>query len=239
MEYRNKIIKYKLKNIKMENKIHDLVIKKKNLYLKFIDKTIANISIISDIMNQLENNQKSQEIYIIVTGIYGVGKSSIVKILINLLGNKINLNLNLNENNYEQIINQYISNTNISNTNTRLILIEININLLNLLLKKIENNKFYIINIIPENIQSYKNKLINKIFIDIKSNSNNFILNTKTIYDDIQYIHSNIYKIINSEKYVLSNNDFNFIDKIVIKLMNNGKLYKIENSIYEILDIEF
>lgn len=237
MEYRNKIIKYKLKKIKIENKINELVTKKKNSYLKFIDKiTATNISIFSEIINKLKNNENNEKIYVVVTGIYGVGKSTIIKLLEKIFEQN-NTYFNFNENNIEKLTDEFVINNN--NSYNKLIFIEININLLNQLLKKIENTNFFVINIVPNDNQSYKNKLINKIFIDIKSNENNFILNTQKNYDNHQFLYDNINKIKNFEKSILTDNDFNFIDEIAIKLINYGKLYKIENSIYKIFDIEF
>ena len=235
MDYKNKIIKYKLKKIKIENKINNLIVNKKKSHQKFIDKTIANIKNLPDIINQIKNSEQKK--YIIVTGTYGVGKSTIIKILQNSLQIQNCSWINLNDNNLEENINNImVTDINLDNN---LIFIEINIDILNLLLKKIVNEKIYIINVIPYNVNNYKNKLINKIFIDIKADTNDFFINIQKYYNDLEYLYKNINRIKNFEKNILSDNDFDFIDNIIVKIINYGKLYKIENSTFEILDIEF
>jgi hypothetical protein len=149
------------------------------------------------------------------------------------------MNINLTENN----INELGDTFEYDNLESRLIIIEVNINLLNSLLKMMNNKTFFIINIIPKNIDKYKNKLINKIFIDIKKKSNNFISNIKNTITDkeklIEKISEQIDKITNSDKSIMSQDDFVFLNKPIIKLIDNGKICKTLNSSYEILDIEF
>jgi len=181
------------------------------------------------------SRKNNKNIYLIITGIYGVGKSTIVNMILKLLEKKIYANINLSENNIEKMTD-ILGDT---GQELKLILIEVNINLLSCLLAMMDGETYYLINIVPKNIDRYKNKLINKIFVDIKTKSNNFIRNIGDVIDDTEKLSEHIEIIINSDKSVLSIDDFIFLNKPINKLINNGKMCKSKNSSYEILDVEF
>ena len=109
MDY--KIIKYKLKKKKLESKINEILISRKKLYLSNISNSINKIKFISEIITELIDDKQTQThtkqsesnsvlvpniIYIIVSGIYASGKSTLISELENFFGEsnilaKINL----------------------------------------------------------------------------------------------------------------------------------------------------
>lgn len=258
----NKIIKYKLKKNKMENKIYNILHKKKKEYNDTILRSIVKMDFVCEIIDniiKLNNNNKiqdqdqdeislSKKEIIIITGIYGVGKSTMINHLENFFGES-NIKSKINIKNIDEIniINNILSNlTNNSSNPYQLVMIECGLELvknvyekITNILNQIENWKIHIIHIIPKNDPSYKNKLINKIFNSIGQNSKEFELNIhnmiKNIYpiDNIDfYINLNIDLIIKSS--ILSDNDFIILDQLIGKFIAHAGNWEFDNPNPEI-----
>lgn len=182
MEYKIKSKKYK-KKIKMMQIMFDEIIN-----MKINDKN-NKIKQKLDELTFLKNDEEKQ--IILVIGLYGVGKSTLIKYLEKYITN-LNKTIIIKELNYDDLTEENLTNN---------------------------DEKINIIHIIPENTENYKSKIINKLYKDYKNNENTFINYLKDF--NINTIENNIdlYKAFNKNK-VLSDINFDFLDPIINYLYN-------------------
>lgn len=226
MNYKNKIIKYNFKINKITDKINKLLVEKKIENIKIIHKSINQLGFIQEILNEILNNNKidnsnGENIYIIITGIFGCGKTTLINNFKLFFGSDIiNLIFSANEERDMDIIIE--KNKNLQKKS--LILVELKLDLLNILQYK--NINYHVINIVPKNIKLYKSKLINKFFID-KNNLSAYYYNINNIIGH-NSINNNISLLLNSDQIFLSDNDFNFLNKIIVELIKYAEEFNIE-----------
>lgn len=251
MEYTDKITKYQIKKNKILEKIEDLYRDKRKDNYKHIEKIVNKIFYINNILDNSDNNKYqlisengSKIIFLIIMGIYGVGKTT----LINNFKNSIESE-NLVKWNYKNIqsVNDDFD-TNVeklkSSEKSLLVTIEISVNLFELVIEKIKNYSVFVINLLPKNKENYKNKLINKFFYSNKNNSNEFYNGIITMLSDSEsndmlgtnqnsnpnpnpnpdidlFIENfnNLKNNIDSENFYLSDKDFYFLNLIMDKLI--------------------
>jgi hypothetical protein len=243
-----KTIKYKFKKNKLENEIINILNNNKKIYEESILESNNNQIIINKIdkfiiyldqKDKLNKQQTFKQIIILIGGFYSVGKTTFINHLedyiliqskqilnnqyINLI-KKLSINNDTDTDTDIEIINSEIINTD------QILIIEFDINLINKINLLLQNDNIVIINIIPKNINSLKNKYINKIIYDLQNNTNNFIDNisllvdkNKQIFDtikldNINLILNNIYEkknILKLKKKFYIDKDFNFLDDII------------------------
>lgn len=227
-----KILKYKSKKNKLENDIINILNIKKSNYENEIANT-NNKHFITDVIenyfNQLKVNQ-DLKLFIIVSGIYLVGKSTFINHLENFILKMSKICKNNEKSNLINKILYKINETNIDFIKMNKITI-IEINQKNLIelnnnIKSNDNNIILNINIIPKNKNSLKNKYINEIIHDIKNNTSNFILNLDEYMNE--YTQNNIELLKFKIKYV--DDDFIFLNKTIDDIL------KKENSNIDLLD---
>lgn len=214
-----KIIKYKLKKKKLENKINKILVSNKKLYLANIVNSINKIKFIPDVVEKLIEKNQDNIIYIIVTGIYASGKSTLISELENFFGeSNILSKINITKIEEFEIIKNFKKINKLG-----IILIECVLDIANQVIQFLSGSNLYIINIMTSSNNSllqYKNKLINKIFFDFGLKTNYFNHNINKIIKQIQLTENleqiNIYKQIDLTKPNVSDNDFNFLDKYII-----------------------
>ncbi len=218
----SKIIKYKQKIKKITNKINlTLNMKKKNHYLM----EIVNLPFVLEIMDKIKkldtNITYSNHTYnLIIYGEYSVGKTTLInnieKILgIDNTGQKINVKI---DNDLEIIKNL---NT-ISDTKFKINYIEtckeFVQNIYDIICEDlIKTTDIQIINLIPKNIDAWKNRIINKFFTSVHTDSNiNMILNK------INGSFSN--KVLSKNKNIFTDNDFDFLSDEIKNPYTNIKI---------------
>lgn len=244
MDLDNKILKYKVKKNKIISKINELINKKNKENKELISKTLNKTKIFHDILNNIiksDNLSENNLIFLIITGFDSVGKSYLINNLENYFGDSYTKSI-INIKSIDEF--NILANLFVQQTEKKIIYIEtipdltekiydiIYINS-NLKLNNLNNSKNcnqnlnnnFIIYLIPENINIYKNRIINKIFELSKSNNLNNQINQeednylfkiiKKIFPDINLeIISN--ELINlSGKFPLSDNDFIFLDEVI------------------------
>ena len=231
----NKINKYKNKKNLIFNKIKIILNEKKNNYKNILN-SINNINPINKILDKINNNINIELTFFIITGIYGVGKTTIIQYLEKNFG-IFNIKLIIDIKNIDDILN-FKNNGVIYNNNeiffinnilshsgivldNGIILCECDTELVDNIIEILNLKKYYIINVIPKDNISYKNKLINKIFFDLKFNTNYFKDNINLI---LTKINNNtiidINNLINfNNSSVLLDNNFDFIDKYLDQLI--------------------
>jgi hypothetical protein len=189
----DKIIKYKSKKKKLENKLFDILDEKKKIYLAKILFSINKIKYIENLnqflkIKKTQNNQYDNEKkFIVVSGIYGSGKSTLIKHLENYFGQtEIVAKIHLQKQKDIEIFNELFKNIDEKINSSGIVLIELSINddicynnllsLINIFVDLNKINDLYLLNIdIKANKQNYKNNLINKMFNDINQFNNNHI----------------------------------------------------------------
>jgi len=218
-----KIIKYKFKKNKLEEKIIDMLNLKKEYYENEIINSNDNKIITEGVENffqNLKSNQKEQLI-IIVFGSYSVGKSTFISHLENYI--KI-VSKNLTQKDYEDLVQKLIISSDnmyfLKNCNlfSKLTIIECDTNIVKQIKLLLINLNIINLNIIPKNPIVLKNKIVNKIIADIKNKSsyfvefikNNNILCNGEINNIIEGI--NLLKIKNG---ILLDDDFIFLNETI------------------------
>ena len=193
--------------------------KKKNNYLM----EIVNLPFVLEIMDHIKklDNSETYSVHtynLIIYGEYSVGKTTLInnieKILgINNTGKKINVK---SDEDFELTKNL---NTTSSNVKIKINYIEtckeFVQNIYDVICKdSINPTHVQIINLIPKNIDAWKNRIINKFFTSVHTDSNiNMILNK------INGNFSN--KVLSKNKNIFSDDDFNFLlDEIKIPYTN-------------------
>ena len=225
-----KIIKYKLKKNNLKKKIFDILNYKKEQYEDDIINSNDNDVITSYFENFFNNmklnlsNNLNNQMFIIVSGTYFVGKTTFInhlenyiKILEKITHQKIETNLVVKL--FIGDNDKYFKNIEF-NVLPQITIIECNNNIvdkLNFLIQSKNIINIMNINIIPKNEFSLKNKLINKIIYDIKNKSDEFI---QFICNFQIQEKNNICDKINLLKVKFKNNilvfdDFIFLDNIV------------------------
>ena len=226
-----KIVKYKLKKNKLEEKIIDMLNLKKEYYENEIINSNDNKFITEGVENFFHNfklNQDEQLVMIIVVfGSYSVGKTTFISHLDNYI--KI-VEKNLTKKNHKNLVQKLnISSENIDflkdcNLFSKITIIECDITIVNKINSLISdlniiNLNIANINITPKNPSTLKNKIVNRIIVDIKNTSSDFveflnihknIICDKEIKNIIDRI--NLLKIKNG---FLLDNDFIFLDKTI------------------------
>lgn len=223
-----KIIKYKLKKNKLEEKIIDVLNLKKEYYENEIINSNDN-KIMDGVENYFHNlnTEQKEHLVIVVFGSYSVGKTTFISHLENYI-NMVAENLTKKKDHGNLLQKLNISSNNINilkdlNLFSKLTIIECDttdVNNINLLISDLNmiNLNIININIVPKNPSTLKNKIINKVIMDIKNKSSNFIEfiknNNIICNDELNYIINqiNILKIKNS---ILLDNDFIFLDKTI------------------------
>lgn len=225
-----KIIKYKLKKDKLEEKIIDMLNLKKEYYENDIINSNDNEIITNGVENFFQklksNPEKQTEMIIVIFGSYSVGKTTFIshlenyiKIVAKSLTKKDHVDLvqklNISSDNMD-----FLKNCDLF---SKLTIIECDnsiVNKINLLMDNLNiiNLNIININIVPKNPITLKNKIINKIIADIKNKSScflEFIKNNNIISDEEI---NNIIKEINLLKIkngILLDDDFIFLDKTI------------------------
>ena len=241
MNYNGKVSKYNFKKNKLQHKINTILTNKINENLK---NHIENLDLNDDIIDKINNlfNSSDKNI-LIVTGLYGVGKSTFIDTYQKNILKKNISSININTNNI-YLLDEFIK----IHTN---IIIEVSLEIYNEIYNeiydKIYDNNSNIVNeiiqnnnsdtniltitIMPKNVQTYKNKLINKIFYDIQNKTNTFIENIKCINKD-ETINTSINHILSIKNQVIDDNEFMFLDNIINKLIIRCENYYKNNIIY-------
>lgn len=253
-----KIIKYKLKKNKLEEKIIDMLNLKKEDYENKIINSNDN-QIITDKVENFFNNIKfnnKEQLVIIVYGLYSVGKTTFISHLENYIRIMI-INSTIKKTNIDLIQKFIIHLDNIDflkdlYLSSKITIIECNINTINkinLLISDLNISNVINVNIIPKNTIILKNKIINKIIGDIINKSDNFINNFITYIREnniieIEEMNSFINQInlLKTKNKILTDHDFIFLDNIInsyylniITLSNNLVIQSnIKNIIYNI-----
>lgn len=223
-----KIIKYKLKKNKLEEKVIDILNLKKEYYENEIINSNDNEIITKGVENffqNLKSNQK-EHLLIIVFGSYLAGKSTFISHLENYI--KI-VAKNLIQKYHDDLVKKLnISFNNIDflkkcNLFSKITIIECDttvVNKINLLMTdlNIMNLNIININIVPKNQNTLKNKIINKVIIDIKNKSScfvEFIKNNNIICDEEINIIIDEINLLKIKNGILLDNDFAFLDKSI------------------------
>lgn len=249
-----KIIKYKLKKNKLEEKIIDMLNLKKEDYENKIINSNDN-QIITDKVENFFNNIKfnnKEQLVIIVYGLYSVGKTTFISHLENYIRIMI-INSTIKKKNIDLIQKFTIHLDNIDflkdlYLSSKITIIECDINIINkinLFISELNISNVINVNIIPKNTIILKNKIINKIIDDIINKSDNFINyireNNITGIEEINKIINEI-TLLKIKNEILTDNDFYFLDNIInsyysniISLSNNFIIHSnIKNIIYKI-----
>jgi hypothetical protein len=247
-----KIIKYKLKKNKLEEKINNFLKIKKELYENEILNSNNNDLITSSVENFFnvlkQNNQNNpnnpnnlnnqNQIFIIVFGSYSVGKTTFINHLENYIGILEKITFNKTKTNMVSKIFvkddiEYLTKIQF-NLLPEIIIIECDINIVDKVNILLQDKNIININIIPQNKLSLKNKFINKIFFDLKNKSNEFV----SFSTSLAYQENNINERINLlklKKNILTIDDFSFLDTIVDLYYND--LINTSNNFNLLLDI--
>lgn len=223
-----KITKYKLKKNKLEEKIIDIL----NLKKEYYENTIINSNNNEIITNKIENffhnlksnldgEDKEEQLIIIIFGFYSVGKTTFISHLENFICIKKNL-LNINSNNLVQKYNINSNNlnnlNNFKNLDSKILIIESNIDDIEKINSLIEKKNIININIIEKNFDTLKNKIINKIILDIRNKTDNFITNIKNLnIINNEEVHNliNHINLLQKKSDIFLDDDFKFIDETI------------------------
>lgn len=227
-----KIIKYKFKKNKLEEKIINILNFKKEKYKNEIINSNNNEIITTEIKNFFDNIKFNQykQLVIIVSGFYSVGKTTFINHLENYISTLNNVIPIQKIEIFKDI--DYLKNFDLS---LKITIIECDINIVDQINLLIKNTNIININIIPKNKNALKNKIINKIIFDIFNKSDNFVKNIENIIcendceEEKNYLINNI-NLLKIKNNILTDDDFNFIDKIInsyydniINISNNTK----------------
>ena len=221
MEYKNKYYKYKEKYYKINEKIISIFNKKKDNYVLEMNKLIDSIEILNNINNE-------DNIYILVLGIFSSGKTTLIEFIkktydkFNYIYHSIDQLLQFST--YEEINSKLFDEI---SSNNNFIFIESDIKNFELIFKLFENKKLFIINIIVTNNIIYKNKIINKIFLDI-SNDTKHVVN----FFNKNNIKNINYNDLNFDKKKLSDSYFDFLNDPISEIIS----YYNENNILSDFD---
>lgn len=226
-----KIIKYKLKKNKLEEKIIDMLNLKKEYYENEIINSNDNEIITEGVENFFQNLKSNKKEYsvlvIIVFGSYSVGKTTFISHLENYI--KIVSENSTKKKEYMDLVQKlnisldnidYLKNCNLF---SKLTIIECDITIvkqINFLISDLNilNSNIININIVPKNPYTLKNKIANKIIADIKNKSScfvEFIKNNNVICDEeINNIIDGI-NLLKIKNGILLDDDFIFLDKSI------------------------
>lgn len=224
-----KIIKYKLKKNKLEEKIIDMLNLKKEYYENEIINSNDNEIITEGVENFFHNleSNKEEHLIIIVFGSYLVGKTTFISYLENYI--KTVAENSTKKKDYLDLVQKsnisldnmdYLKNCNLFSKLTIIECDSIIINKINLLMANlnIANLNIININIVPKNPSTLKSKIINKIIADIKNKSSyfvEFIKNNNIICDEeIDNIIDGI-NLLKIKNGILFDNEFIFLDKTI------------------------
>jgi ATPase subunit of ABC transporter with duplicated ATPase domains len=207
-------MEYKIKNNNYKKKIKMMNIMLEEIITSKINEKNTKMKNIFNGLFFLTNEDTKQTIFI--TGLYGVGKTTFIKYL----------------------------EKHIHTTNKTTILCELSYQDIFEYNRDNKDNNIYIIHLVPENTESYKSKLINKLLEDYKTGNNTLINYLKTLNLDVEENNIDLYKVFN-KKTILSDKNFNFLDPVInflykkILSKNDEQLinYGISNNIiiYKIL----
>lgn len=218
-----KIIKYKLKKNKLEEKIIDILNLKNEYYENEIINSNNNEIITEGVENFFHNlklNQK-EHLVIIVFGSYSVGKTTFILHLENYIQMIVK---NITNKTIVELVQKFIISPNDINflincdLSSKITIIECDLNIVNQINSLMIKTNIININIIPKNPITLKNKIINKIISDIKNKSSNFIefIKDAQIIDEDNYIIvSNGINLLKIKNGILTMNDLIFIDKTI------------------------
>lgn len=227
----NKIIKYKLKKNKLEEKIIDFLKEKKTSHDNEISKinNIQNKKIVlcaeSFFTDYVLNN--SAQLVIIVSGFYSVGKSTFISNIEKYINSFLLPKYNIDEKKNFKIktiicddnlnFKEYLNNT------YQILILKCTEFITGNEIYSMINSKFKIhINIIPKDQKTLKNKFVNRIIRDIKNNSSNFITNinlsfvTNNIILKTQHIDmlEEQINLLKNKIDFFTDDDFQFINEI-------------------------
>lgn len=226
-----KIIKYKLKKNKLEEKIIDMLNLKKEYYENDIINSNDNEIITEGVENffqKLKSNQKEHLVMVIVVfGSYSVGKTTFISHLENYI--KIVAKSLTKKKDYEDLVQKLnISSNNIDflkncNLFSKITIIECDttiVNKINLLITDLNmiNLNMININIVPKNLSTLKNKIVNKIIADIKNKSCcfvEFIKNYNIISDEEINDIIDCVNLLKMKNGILLDDDLIFLDKTI------------------------
>lgn len=230
----NKIIKYKLKKNKLEEKIINILNLKKEDYENEIINSNDNEIITTFVENFFDKFKynKYENLIIIIFGEKFVGKTTFINHLVNYI--KILENIYNTENKIDLIKNHNLNNK-IDNLkdicfSSKITIIECNYNNIDEINLFVQNSNVINIEIIPKNKNLLKNKICNKIIFDIVKKSNDIINFIKNIIcqEEVHNIINQI-NLLKKKKSILNDNDFDFLDKIIDiyydKIINKSKNY--------------
>lgn len=255
-----KIAKYKLKKNKLEEKIINLLETKKKLYEEQITNSnqkvnIEFINLIDDFVASY-NLDKNSFLTIVVCGFYSVGKTTFITNIEKYIDMLLKIKKIKRSKNFIAKIDKIDK---IENDNTNNEIEEKNSpgNVTIFETKRIDlDSKIYMqmkntiyINVMPKDILSLKNKYINKIIIDIKNGTNDFIDNiyllinemkkiNNLIEDNYIYCLKNHIELLRNKNELFDDDDFYFLDMFTEKIYGfvnkcgeNKSNYFYDNSI--------
>lgn len=228
----NKIIKYKLKKNKLEEKIINILKEKKTSYENEISKmnNKQNEKIVLCIEDFFTNYvlDNSTQLIIIVSGFYSVGKNTFITNIEKYINSFLLPKYKIDENqNFDIKTITYDSNFDSDkylekNTNQILILKCSDFVIGTQIYSQIDSKFKIHINIIPKNQKTLKNKFANRIIYDIKNNSSNFVSNIDLSFrtnnkilktQHVEMLGEQINLLKNKTDF-FTDEDFQFIDEI-------------------------
>jgi hypothetical protein len=248
-----KILKYKYKKSKLEEKIFETLVQLKKKNNKQIFKSFENTDFITEIKDTTQLNSSPnpnnihKKVFILISGIYSVGKTTFVKHLeeficynnTNTTITKFNITNELDIESINLHVNKYLDEKiNICMIETESIFIKKIIDI-------ISDNKIFIINLIPTDFHNYKKKLINKIFESTNTVPNTFEFEIYKLLDfikqnkkdvQIESVKKNLSKnldivykkLIKNDDEIFYDEDFNFLDDIILLLLDTNLLNNID-----------
>lgn len=233
-----KILKYKVKKNKLENKLMDILMTKKTNYENDIINSNNNSNIINKIENflnilELSESIELKQLFIVVKGDYSVGKSTFISHLKNYITkmSKIILSQNtllkLNIQFKLDLINiTTFNNFDINLFNNPIVIIEVNTTQItsNIIsdIVKFKNVNVQILNvkILPKDFKSLKNKYINKIIYNIYLDTNDFVINLNLNEEIKTNLQNNINLLKLKTNNYFNDNDFDFLNEPVDIIFN-------------------
>lgn len=197
-EIDNKILKYKLKKKKLLQKITN-TLEEKNKLNTNLAKKIPFVKELIQItkLNAKDNNVSGSYIFVIITGLYSVGKSSLVGQIEKIIGSEHTLEkINVEDN--ANILTKYTLAQNFASnlSGSKIVYVEANIKQIDNIYSILQNNVLYVGYVIPASVEIWKNRLVNKFFTNIKKNVN---ITGSDINECVRNILQNIFTNIPNE----------------------------------------
>ena len=148
-------------------------------------------------LNAKNNSVSNSYIFVIITGLYSVGKSSLIGQIEKIIGSEHTLEkINVEDN--ANILTKYTLAQNFASdlSGSKIVYIEANIKQIDDIYSILQNNMLYIGYVVPANIEVWKNRLINKFFTNIKKNTS---ITGSDINECVRNILQNIFTNIPNE----------------------------------------